>query len=57
MFAIDPLINLRDRLRVRDESAIETNFEIEIKTEFAIVTEIDFDSPIVRSRSIYRLRV
>ena len=57
MFAIDPLINLRDRLRVRDESAIETNFEIEIKTEFAIVTEIDFDSPIVRSRSIYQLQV
>ena len=43
-------------LRVRDESAIETNFEIEIETEFAIVTEIDIDLPIARSRSIYRLR-
>ena len=45
-------------LRVRDESAIETNFEIEIETEFAIVTEIEIDLPIARSRSrsIYRLR-
>ena len=36
---------------------MKTNFEIEIKTEFAIMTEIDFDLPIARSRSIYRLRV
>ena len=46
-----------DRLGVCDESAMKTNFEIEIKTEFAIMTEIDFDLPIARSRSIYRLRV
>ena len=52
-FAIDPLSSIScglqerdgDKLRVRDESAIETNFEIETETE------IEIDLPIPRWRS------